>query len=142
MHQAPSTALRRALTLLRIFIAAIFIIHAVVRILNGTIGRFGGFLEAHGFVQGVRLVWGITVFEIGGGTLLALGFFRKWLAAGFILLLLIGIVVIHAENGWFVGEHGTGGIEYSAVLIVALLVIAADEPPALAASAPNGASSR
>ena len=34
-------------------------------------------------------------------------------------------ILIHANLGWFVGEHGVGGMEYSLCLIVALLVIAA-----------------
>ena len=43
-----------------------------------------------------------------------------------------GIVIIHAKLGWFVGEHGTGGSEYSVCLLLCLLVIAAaaGHPPA------------
>jgi putative oxidoreductase len=37
----------------------------------------------------------------------------------------MGIVIIHAQLGWFVGEHGTGGVEYSLALIVSLVTIAA-----------------
>jgi len=55
--------------------------------------------------------------------------YTRLLAAGFIILLLVGIVLIHASLGWFVGEHGTGGCEYSFILIVALLVIAAEKRP-------------
>ena len=36
----------------------------------------------------------------------------------------VGIVLIHRHLGWFVGEHGTGGSEYSVALIVMLLVLA------------------
>jgi putative oxidoreductase len=38
-----------------------------------------------------------------------------------------GIVLIHARLGWFVGEHGTGGSEYSVALLVLLLLIAAQD---------------
>ena len=38
-----------------------------------------------------------------------------------------GIVLIHWRFGWFVGEHGTGGSEYSIALIVMLLVVAAGD---------------
>jgi putative oxidoreductase len=47
---------------------------------------------------------------------------------GFIAIAVGGIVLIHAKLGWFVGEHGVGGVEYSLCLIVALSVIAAEEP--------------
>ncbi|MGE7775858.1 DoxX family protein [Chitinophaga sp. NPDC101104] len=121
----PYLSLRHTLLILRIFIAVIFIAHAVVRVAGGTVPRFGGFLESKGFPAGEALVWMITVFEIAGGILLAAGKFVRWLSAGFVLMLLIGIVIIHAELGWFVGEHGSGGCEYSFMLIVALLVTAA-----------------
>ncbi|MCZ4242590.1 DoxX family protein [Pedobacter punctiformis] len=111
--------------MLRISTALIFIAHAVVRVYGGTIQRFGDYLNNKGFVFGVPMVWGITAYEVIGGLLLAAGYFCKWLSAGFILMLAIGIAIIHAENGWFVGEHGSGGSEYSAILIICLIVIAA-----------------
>jgi putative oxidoreductase len=118
--------LKLSLVLLRWVTAIIFIAHAVVRIGNGTISQFSEFLESKGLPMGVVIVWAITVFEIVGGALMASGYFTRWIATGFILLLVIGIVLIHAELGWFVGEHGTGGMEYSVVLIFALLVVGAD----------------
>ena len=42
----------------------------------------------------------------------------------------MGIVIIHWQLGWFVGEHGTGGMEYSLSLMVSLLVIAAADATA------------
>jgi putative oxidoreductase len=38
-------------------------------------------------------------------------------------------VLIHAHNGWFVGEHGAGGVEYSLSLSSALLVLIAASTP-------------
>lgn len=121
----PFLSLSQSLLLLRIAVAGIFLAHAIVRVTGGTVQRFAGFMEDKGFPFGLVIVWFITGYEIAGGILLALGKFTKVLSAGFILLLLTGIVVIHAANGWFVGEHGSGGIEYSFVLIIALMVIGA-----------------
>lgn len=106
--------------------AIVFFMHAIVRLINGTISQFGGFLNDKGLVIGVPLVWMITAFEMVGSVLMAMGYFRKILSAGFIIMLLIGILLIHASLGWFVGEHGSGGSEYSFILIVALVVVAAD----------------
>lgn len=123
----PYLTVARSILLLRISIAIVFLAHAIVRISNHTIGTFGGFLDNKGFMYGTAIVWLITVFEILGGILLALGYFTKIMAAGFILILLIGIILIHFSLGWFVGEHGTGGVEYSFILIMSLVtVIAAD----------------
>lgn len=124
MKSFPFLTFTQSLVLLRISTAIIFLAHAVVRIFNGTIPRFGDFLDSKGLLIGTPLVWAITTFEIVGGALLAFNIFTKWLSAGFIILLLVGIVLIHASAGWFVGEHGTGGMEYSFMLIVGLIVIA------------------
>ena len=124
MKQFPFLSLKQALLLLRTAVALVFIAHAVVRLMNGTIPRFGSFLTTKGLPVGIAIVWAVTAFEIIGGVLLALGYFRKWLSAGFIVMLIIGIILIHASLGWFVGEHGSGGSEYSFILIVALIVIA------------------
>ncbi|RYD91178.1 MAG: DoxX family protein [Sphingobacteriales bacterium] len=125
MQKSPFISLNQSLILLRITTAALFLAHAVIRITGGTIDRFGGFLDSKGLMIGTPIVWAITAYEIIGGILLCLGYFTKWLCAGFILLLIVGIILIHAANGWFVGEHGSGGIEYSFALIIAFVVIAA-----------------
>lgn len=128
----PFINLQQSLLLLRISLAGIFMAHAIVRISGGTIERFSDFLSAKGFPLAMGIVWLITVYEIVGGLLILLGKFLRWLSLGFILLLLIGIVIIHASNGWFVGEHGSGGIEYSFILIIGFIVIAAaDKKPSL-----------
>jgi putative oxidoreductase len=129
MKNFPFLTLSQALTALRVATALVFAAHAVVRVLNGTIPQFGEFLQSKGLPMGFLWVWAITIFELGGSILLAVGLWRQYLAAGFIVILVVGIALIHAPLGWFVGEHGTGGSEYSFVLIVALVVIAADRMP-------------
>ncbi|RPD42017.1 DoxX family protein [Chitinophaga barathri] len=121
----PFLSQAQSLVLLRVCLAGIFLAHSIVRVSNGTIPRFAGYLENKGLPQGMALVWGITVFEVTGGVLLLLGYFTRIISAGFILMLIGGIILIHAEKGWFTGEHGSGGIEYSFVLIIAFLVTAA-----------------
>ena len=125
MQQYPFLTLKQSLLILRIAVAVIFLAHAIVRICNGSIPQFSEFMESKGLPYGVAWVWAIIAYEITGGILLLLGKYTRWLSTGFIILLLVGIVLIHASLGWFVGEHGTGGCEYSVLLIVALLVIAA-----------------
>jgi putative oxidoreductase len=65
------------------------------------------------------------VYEITAGTLMIFGKWVRWCAAGLFFIAAMGIVIIHAKLGWFVGEHGTGGMEYSLCLMVSLLVVAA-----------------
>ncbi len=126
MRRFPFISLPQSLILLRISIALIFLAHAIVRLLlEGSLYQFAGFLEGKGFIFSTAIVWMITVFEIIGGIALILGYYIKWFSAGFILLLIVGCVLIHIEQGWFTGEHGSGGCEYSFALIVALIVVAA-----------------
>lgn len=128
MKKFPYLSLPHSLIVLRVSVALIFLSHAIVRIfLEGSVAQFAGYLNDKGLVMGLQIVWLITVFEIVGGVAMILGYLTKWFAAGFIVLLLVGIVLIHAERGWFVGEHGSGGCEYSYILMIALLVIAAND---------------
>jgi putative oxidoreductase len=122
----PFVRLSLALHLLRIGTAILFMLHAVVRVLTpGSIAQFGRAMTHFGFPNGVGVVWALTVFEVGGGLLMILGVKTRVMASGFAVILLTGIVLIHRRLGWFVGEHGTGGSEYSVALLLALLVIAA-----------------
>ncbi len=123
----PYVSLRHALVAARIATAIFFMAHAGMRIANGTIPQFGSFMETLGFPWGVGWVWAITVSELVCGTLLILGKYVRLATIPLFLIASTGIVLIHRHLGWFVGEHGTGGSEYSVALMVLLLVIAAGD---------------
>lgn len=122
-------ALRNALILLRGTVALIFMAHALVRLVNGSVPQFGAFLESRGFPAGTTLVGLISAWEILGGLLLALGIGVRWVCSGLALIVVMGVVLIHVRLGWFVGEHGTGGMEFSVLLAAALLVVACAHAP-------------
>ncbi len=115
--------IRLALTLLRAGVAAIMIIHGIARAALGIVGNFGVALEQWGFPAGVALAWTLTIVEIAGGLALAAGFAVRPLAAWFILQLAAGIYLIHGRVGWFVVGAGRNGTEFSALLILCLIVI-------------------
>jgi putative oxidoreductase len=125
MNSYPFISLRHALIVLRVSVAVLYMAHATVRIVGGSLAQFGGFMEQVGFSHGIVWVWAITLYELIAGTLMAVGRQVKWAATGLFTIASVGIVIIHRHFGWFVGEHGTGGSEYSVCLMVALLVIAA-----------------
>jgi putative oxidoreductase len=103
----------------------LLIIHGTTRILHDGVDGFGGFLGSQGFPAGTVVAWGITLFEIIGGLLMALGYYTRWIAAVFVLELTMGIILVHAKNGWFVVGGGSNGVEYSVLLITCMIVIAA-----------------
>ena len=114
-----------AMRLLRYITALLFIAHASMRFVDDTIAGFGAFMEARGFVHGEAWVLAITAYELGAGTLLLLNRGVRLAASGLAVIVAVGIWLIHRHNGWFVGEHGTGGSEYSVALLAMLLVLAA-----------------
>lgn len=115
--------LRASLVVLRVGTALLFMAHASVRIANGTIPRFAGFLGDLGFPQPSIVVWAITAVELVCGTSMIVGYRVKVMAVALASIAVGGIVLIHARQGWFVGEHGTGGSEYSVCLLMGLLVV-------------------
>lgn len=123
----PWLSVHAAFRVARILTAAFFMAHAIGRIVLGTIPQFGQFMEGLGFPAGVALVWGITIVELVAGTMLILGWRVRCAVLALFAIAFGGIVLIHSRIGWFVGEHGTGGSEYSVALIVLLLLIAAED---------------
>ena len=123
----PWWPLPDALRLLRIVTALLFMGHASMRLVLGTIPQFGVFMESQGFAHGQAWVLAITFYELGAGSLLILDRGVRWAASGLAVIVAVGIWLIHRHNGWFVGEHGTGGSEYSVALLAMLLVIAAHD---------------
>jgi putative oxidoreductase len=121
----PLISLRNSLMLLRMVTAILFAAHAVTRIAKGTILQFGQFMESAGFPFGVAWVWGITIAEIIAAVLLVTNRYVRPAAAVLFIIAFTGIILIHRHFGWFVGEHGTGGAEYSVALLMMLLVIGA-----------------
>ena len=83
------------------------------------------FLNDKGFMVGGIIAWFLTIFEIAGGLTMAAGYFVKWIAAVFIIEIIMGIILVHGANGWFVVGYQSGGVEYSVLIIFSLLVIAA-----------------
>jgi putative oxidoreductase len=112
------------LLILRVAVGLMLAAHGVIRMYADTVSGFGEFLSSNGLPMGIVIAWGITVFEVIGEITLAAGYFRKWIAAVFIVELLVGILLVHAPIGWFVVEYTSGGMEYSVLLILCLLTIA------------------
>jgi putative oxidoreductase len=115
-----------ALLVLRVALAIFFMAHATVRLLRpNAFPSFTLFLGNQGIPFPLLVVWLITLYELAAGSLMMLGIWVRWCAAGLFFIAAMGIVLIHFRLGWFVGEHGTGGMEYSLCLMVGLLAVAA-----------------
>lgn len=109
-----------AYSILRIVMGIIFITHGTARLYYGSVPEFGGFLNSQGLMVGVSLAWIITIGEIICGGLLALGRYVRYCVIFHAMIITGGLFLIHVPQGWFVVGHGSGGVEYS-LLILALL---------------------
>ncbi len=111
--------------LLRIAVVVILLTHSVFGIFNNGINDFGNlFLNQIGFAPfGVIIAWSIKLSHIVAAILLLLNKYVK--LAGFvtIFVLIMGIVLVHFQEGWFVVGGGRNGVEYNFLLICVLLAI-------------------
>lgn len=107
-----------AAALLRLSLGAMWISHALLKVLVFTITGFETFLAAHGMP--VFVAWPVVLLELAGGTLILLGIHGR-LASAFLLPVLVGAMAAHIGNGW-VFSNANGGWEYPLFLIAMSVV--------------------
>lgn len=131
VNDLPTDPLQRAATgwrLLRFTLAGLIAAHGLARWTFDAVPPFGAWLSSQGWPAGLALAWGITLLEIAGPVLLALGRCIRVLCLAFAALYAMGILLVHAKAGWFVVGLGRNGSEYSVLLIVCLLLLAWQSP--------------
>jgi putative oxidoreductase len=119
---------RAAHDVLRFTIALVFLSHAVTRVVTDRVTPFGRAFDAWGWPYGIYWAWGVTLWELIGGTLLLLGVKTRVVPLVFIVQMLFGIALVHWKNGWFVVGHGFNGIEFSVTIIAVLVAISLTAP--------------
>jgi len=107
-----------AATLLRASLGAMWISHALLKLMVFTIAGFEGFLASHGMPAFVA--WPVVLMEIAGGTLILLGWHGR-IVSLLLLPILIGATAAHLGNGW-VFSNANGGWEYPLFLIAMSVV--------------------
>ncbi|WP_456315396.1 DoxX family protein [Pseudomonas shirazensis] len=111
--------------LLRIATAIILLSHSVIGIFNNGINDFGNlYLNQIGFAPfGLFLAWSIKLSHIIAAVLLLLNKYIKLAGVVTIFVLVMGIILVHFQEGWFVVGGGRNGIEYNFLLICVLIAI-------------------
>lgn len=116
------------LTLLRLTVGTVFVIHGGQKLFIFGFGHVGGMLQHMGFplpqVFGVIL----TLVEFFGGVALILGIFTRWAALLIAIDMAVAVLKVHLPHGFF----GPGGFEYPLTLLVANLTLALSGPGAAA----------
>ena len=110
---APYAAL-----LLRLSLGVMFLAHGLLKVLVFTLPGTVQFFESQGFPG--ALAYLVTAAELGGGALLILGVYARWVALALVPVL-IGAATTHWGNGWVFSAQG-GGWEYPVFWAVTLVV--------------------
>lgn len=111
--------------LLRIPVAIILLVHSIPGMFNNGINDFGNFyLNEIGFAPtGVYLAWAIKLSHVFCAVCLLLNKYVKLSGFITIFVLLMGIILVHYKEGWFVVGGGRNGVEFNFLLIFVLLAI-------------------
>ena len=111
--------------LLRIAVAIILLTHSVFGMFNNGINDFGNlYLNQIGFAPfGVFIAYSIKLSHVIAAILLIFNKYVKWAGFVTIFVLIMGIILVHFQEGWFVVGGGRNGVEYNFLLIVVLLAI-------------------
>lgn len=109
--------------LLRVAVAIILLIHGLGGMFNGGVNQFGNaYLNGVGFAPfGLFIAWAIKVSHVIAAFCLLFEKYIKWASIITIFILIVGIIMVHAEHGWFVVGGGRNGVEFNFLLIFALL---------------------
>ncbi|MET3028920.1 DoxX family protein [Flavobacterium sp. UW10123] len=111
--------------LLRIAMAVILLTHSVFGMFNNGINDFGNlFLNQIGFAPfGLFLAWSIKLSHVAAAILLLANKYIKLAGFATIFVLIMGIILVHFKEGWFVVGGGRNGVEYNFLLIIVLFAI-------------------
>lgn len=111
--------------LLRFPVAVILLVHSITGMFNNGINDFGNlYLNQIGFAPiGVLLAWLIKLSHVFSAFCLLINRYIKPAGIITIFILLMGIVLIHFKEGWFVVGGGRNGIEFNFLLIFVLLAL-------------------
>lgn len=111
--------------ILRIALAVILLFHSVPGMFDGGIQTFGElYLNQNGFAPvGVPLAWAIKLSHVVCAILLVLNKYIKPASIITIAILIMGIVMVHFKEGWFVVGGGRNGVEFNFLLICVFLYL-------------------
>ena len=125
----PNNRAETALLVQRLLISAIIATHGWARLLADGVEPFGTWLDSQGLPFGLTIAYSVTLFEILGTPLLALGRLTTYLCCLYSAIYIAGIILVHAPAGWFVVGLGRNGMEYSVLLVACLLGLAYQHLP-------------
>jgi putative oxidoreductase len=120
MAGQTSTRTAVALTILRIVIGAVFMMHGYQKWFVMGIPGVTGFFTSVGAPVPAVSAYVVATVELVGGALLILGAFTRLVAIPLIIDMAMAIILVHAKNGFFLPT----GVEFVGTLMTGALVLA------------------
>lgn len=118
---APNPGL--GLAILRVVTGVIFVAHGAPKLFGGGVEGLAGMMSNMGVPLSTVAAWGVTLLEFFGGLALIVGLLVAPVAVLLALHMLMGIILVHAANGFYVVGPGQGGVEFNLILIASLLAL-------------------
>ncbi len=109
--------------ILRIVLGLIFVAHGGAKLFGG-VGGTVAFFGSLGIPLPFLAAWVIILLEFVGGMFLIVGLFVLPTAILLAVHMVVGIILVHIPNGFFViGPDAAGGYEFNLLLIAGLLSV-------------------
>lgn len=109
--------------IIRIAVIIILLMHSIPGMFNNGINDFGNlYLGPLGFGRaGIFVAWAIKLSHIAAVICFIMNRYVKLAGSITIFILIMGMVMIHANEGWYVVGGGRNGVEFNVLLIAAIL---------------------
>ena len=114
------------LTVLRVVVGAVFLMHGCQKLFVMGFHGVAGFLGVLGVPAPAAAAVVLTLVEFVGGALLVLGLFTRWAAWLLAIDMVMAILLVHLKKGFFNPQ----GFEYPLTLLAASIAIALGGPGA------------
>lgn len=116
--------------ILRATLAIIFIMHSVPGMFNQGVQNFGNlYLNQAGFAPiGLYLAWAIKLSHVVAAICLIWNKYLIYIGWVTVFILVVGIIMVHLPDGWYVVGGGRNGIEFNVLLIVVWLYLMHFQP--------------
>ncbi len=110
------------LAVLRVVLGVIFVAHGVPK-LTGGMEMTAGFFGSLGIPAPVLVAWAVALLETVGGLTLIVGFLVTPASILLSIHMLTGIILVHAQNGFYVVGPGSNGVEFNLLLIASMVAL-------------------
>jgi putative oxidoreductase len=115
--------------LIRLGVAIILLVHGLGGMFNNGVNNFGNlYLNQVGFAPfGLVLAWVVKISHVVCAASLLLNRYVIATSSITISILIMGILMIHGKEGWFVVGGGRNGMEFNFILILILTQLIYDK---------------